>query len=127
MSCAKVQRMSAAQELQLERRYGDHLRLQVIEPGEMVVLWYPSANRDEAVFEAPDRLDITRNPNDHLGFGHGQHFCLGSNLAKWELRAAFRAVADTELLERLEPAAEPQWLTDLHVGAYKQALVRYRH
>ncbi|MEZ5409304.1 MAG: cytochrome P450 [Acidimicrobiales bacterium] len=100
---------------------------QTIKAGQHVGIWYGAANRDPRVFDRPYEIDITRNPNEHLGFGHGQHFCLGSNLAKWELRAAFRAVADTELLERLEPAAEPQWLTDLHVGAYKQALVRYRH
>ncbi|MDH4074353.1 MAG: cytochrome P450 [Acidimicrobiia bacterium] len=100
---------------------------QTIKAGEHVGIWYGAANRDPRVFDRPYEIDITRNPNEHLGVGHGQHFCLGSNLARWELRAAFRAVAGTELLERLEPAAEPQWLTDFHVGAYSQALVRYRH
>lgn len=99
---------------------------QTIRAGQHVGLWYGAANRDPRVFDRPYELDITRDPNEHLGFGHGAHFCLGSNLAKWELRAAFRAIATTDLLARLERAAEPEWLTDLHVGAYKEALVRYR-
>jgi cholest-4-en-3-one 26-monooxygenase len=98
---------------------------QTIKAGQHVGLWYGAANRDPRVFDRPYEIDITRNPNEHLGFGHGTHFCLGANLARWELRAAFRAVAHTELLANLERAAEPAWLTDLHVGAYKEALVRY--
>ncbi|MGD9750207.1 MAG: cytochrome P450 [Acidimicrobiia bacterium] len=97
---------------------------QVIRAGEMVVLWYPSANRDEAAFADPDRLDITRDPNDHVGFGHGPHFCLGANLARWELRAIFDALARARTLERLEVAGPPRWLTDLHVGAIAEIDVR---
>ncbi|MFV0524166.1 MAG: cytochrome P450 [Acidimicrobiales bacterium] len=97
-----------------------------IRAGDHVGLWYGAANRDPRVFDDPYRLDITRDPNDHVGFGHGAHFCLGANLARWELRAALRALAGTEVLARLEPAGEPRWLTDLHVGAYAEAPVRYR-
>ena len=66
-------------------------------PGEKVVLYYASANRDEAVFGPdPDAFDITRSPNPHLGFGGGgPHFCLGAHLARQEMRALFR-----ELLTR---------------------------
>ncbi len=98
---------------------------QRIRAGQHVGLWYGAANRDPRVFDRPYELDISRQPNEHLGFGHGAHFCLGANLAKWELRAAFRALASTQVLARLERAAEPLWLTDLHVGAYKEAQVRY--
>ncbi len=98
---------------------------QTIRAGQHVGLWYGAANRDPRVFDEPYRFDIGRDPNEHLGFGHGAHFCLGANLAKWELRAAVRALAHTEVLERLERASEPAWLTDLHVGAYNEALVRY--
>ncbi|MER7762454.1 cytochrome P450 [Streptomyces sp. NPDC097619] len=66
-------------------------------PGEKVVLYYASANRDEAVFGPdPDAFDITRDPNPHLGFGGGgPHYCLGAHLARQEMRALFR-----ELLTR---------------------------
>ena len=95
-----------------------------IRKGQMVVLWYPSANRDEDVFDQPDRLDIGRRPNDHVGFGHGPHFCLGANLARWELRAIFRALGAAGTLGRLQVAGEPRWLTDLHVGTIAEIAVR---
>jgi cytochrome P450 len=52
--------------------------------GDKVVLWFASANRDERVFEEPDRLMLDRAPNPHMGFGYGPHFCLGSHLARIE-------------------------------------------
>ncbi|MDQ0844759.1 cytochrome P450 [Streptomyces sp. V1I6] len=65
-------------------------------PGEKVVLFYASANRDESVFEDPDVFDITRSPNPHLGYGGGgPHYCLGAHLARQEMKALFR-----ELLTR---------------------------
>jgi cholest-4-en-3-one 26-monooxygenase len=57
-----------------------------IASGDRVILLYPSANRDEAVFEDPDRFDVTRRPNSHLAFGFGPHVCLGAPLARLELR-----------------------------------------
>ncbi|GAB4338447.1 MAG: cytochrome P450 [Dehalococcoidia bacterium] len=72
------------------------VRGQRIGEGERVVMWYPSVNRDEDVFPDPDRFDITRSPNDHLAFGIGEHFCLGANLARLELKVMFE-----ELLQRL--------------------------
>ncbi|OXM60448.1 cytochrome P450 [Amycolatopsis vastitatis] len=60
-----------------------------IRAGEKVLLLYPSANRDEEVFERPDEFDITRQPNDHVAFGFGAHFCLGSRLARLELEEMF--------------------------------------
>ncbi|MBV8462082.1 MAG: cytochrome P450, partial [Acidimicrobiales bacterium] len=67
-----------------------------IAAGDKVTLWWPSANRDEAVFERPFDFDIRRTPNPHLSFGHGGHFCLGANLARLEIRVVF-----DELLDRL--------------------------
>ena len=72
-----------------------------------MVMVYPSANRDEAVFEEPDRFRVDRTPNDHLALGWGSHFCLGANLARMEVR-----VAIGRLLERLpdlrpEPGTRP--------------------
>jgi len=94
-----------------------------IAAGDTVVLWYPSANRDERQFDEPYRLDLGRNPNYHLAFGHGQHFCLGANLARWELRAVFRELAPH--LRNLELAGEPARLPNLHVGAIGSMPVRW--
>ena len=61
--------------------------------GDRVTMWYPSANRDEAVFEDPFRFDITRHPNPHVSFGGGGvHFCLGASLARREVRAMFEQI-----------------------------------
>ncbi|MHB8464007.1 MAG: cytochrome P450 [Acidimicrobiales bacterium] len=63
---------------------------QIIEAGDSVVLFYASGNRDEAAFDEPHRFDVTRSPNDHVGFGGGgPHFCLGASLARTQLRAIF--------------------------------------
>jgi cholest-4-en-3-one 26-monooxygenase len=72
------------------------LRGQTIHEGDKVILYYVSANRDEDVFAEPNRFDVGRTPNDHLAFGIGEHFCLGSNLARLEIRIMFE-----ELLQRL--------------------------
>jgi cholest-4-en-3-one 26-monooxygenase len=72
------------------------LRGQKIKENDKVVMWYPSANRDEDVFPDPYRFDITRKPNEHLAFGIGQHVCLGGNLARLEMRIMFE-----EILKRM--------------------------
>lgn len=69
---------------------------QTIAPGDKVTLWWPSANRDETVFDQPFDFDIRRSPNPHLTFGHRAHFCLGANLARLEI-----GVLLDELLDRL--------------------------
>jgi cytochrome P450 family 142 subfamily A polypeptide 1 len=66
-----------------------------ISAGDQLVLMYSSANRDPAHFEDPEELDVTRNPNHHISFGFGTHFCLGASLARLEIRILFE-----ELLER---------------------------
>jgi cytochrome P450 len=72
------------------------IRGQEVKEGDRVVIWYASANRDEEVFPEADRFDVGRQPNDHLGFGIGPHFCLGAHLARLEIRIMFE-----ELLRRL--------------------------
>jgi len=73
---------------------------QTITKGQKLLLLYPSANRDETVFEDPERFDMTRTPNDHMAFGFGSHFCLGNRLARMELQVMF-----DRLLERLPDLA----------------------
>ena len=83
------------------------IRGQTIRKGESLVMWYPSANRDEDVFPDPYKFDITRDPNDHFAFGgFGEHFCLGAHLARWEMRAIFHALLP--VLPKLELASEPE-------------------
>jgi cytochrome P450 family 142 subfamily A polypeptide 1 len=66
-----------------------HIGHQPVSAGDRVLLAYPSANRDEVVFADPYRFDIRRDPNHHVAFGQGTHFCLGANLARLELRLLF--------------------------------------
>ncbi|MFK7895887.1 MAG: cytochrome P450 [Myxococcota bacterium] len=87
-----------------------------IEAGQDVGMWYPAANRDPAVFDRPYEFDITRNPNRHLAFGgYGAHFCMGANLARWELRSALRALIP--VLSEMELGGEPERCPNLHVSA----------
>jgi cytochrome P450 family 142 subfamily A polypeptide 1 len=82
-----------------------------IRQGEKLLLLYPSANRDETVFEDPFRFDIRRTPNEHVAFGFGPHFCLGANLARLELTIILEELMDRlptlELVERTEPPYRP--------------------
>ena len=70
------------------------LRGQTIRAGDKVTLWWASANRDEDVFVEPFRFDVRRDPNPHLTFGYGNHFCLGANLARIEMRLLFAGLLD---------------------------------
>jgi cytochrome P450 len=86
-----------------------------VKAGEKVVVWEGSANRDAAVFDSPDRFDVARKPNPHLGFGQGVHYCLGANLARLELRVLFE-----EMLPRFESVrvvAPVEWTrSNRHTG-----------
>lgn len=73
---------------------------ETIRAGQQVVLMYPSANRDPAHFEDPERFDVTRHPNHHISFGFGTHFCLGASLARLEVKTMFEALRDR--VERFE-------------------------
>jgi cytochrome P450 len=94
-----------------------------VKEGESLLLSYPSANRDEEVFDDPFRFDVGRDPNKHLAFGFGVHYCLGAALARMETRALF-----AELLPRLESvelAGQPEWVATTFVGGLKHLPIRY--
>jgi cytochrome P450 len=99
------------------------LRGQRIGEGDKVVVSFTSANRDEAVFADPDRFDIRRQPNPHLVFGHGPHFCLGTHLARTQMRALF-----DEVLARtssLTYAGPPTYLRSNFQRGVKRLPVRW--
>jgi len=94
-----------------------------IKKGESVLLSYVSANRDEDIFDEPARFDVGRDPNKHLSFGYGVHFCLGAALARMEINSFF-----TELLPRLdsiELAGDPEFIATIFVGGLKHLPIRY--
>jgi cytochrome P450 len=97
---------------------------QTIREGDKVVMWYASSNRDETRFEDPDRFDVRRNP-DHQAFGAGgRHFCLGTALARLELRILFE-----ETLKRypdIEIDGEPTWVESPFINQLKTLPVRLR-
>ena len=88
-----------------------------IAAGEKVVMFYSSANRDAEVFDHPERFDLSRSPNPHVGFGGGgRHFCLGAHVARAQLRAIF-----AELLDQLPgiEAGEPSYLAGNFIHAIR--------
>lgn len=100
------------------------LRGASIAAGQSMMMCYPSANRDEEVFEDPYRFDIGRPQHRHLAFGYGPHVCLGQHLAKLEMRIFYE-----ELLARIDSIAldgEPRWIQTNFVGGLKSLPVRYR-
>ncbi|TGB44536.1 cytochrome P450 [Mycolicibacterium peregrinum] len=94
-----------------------------IAKGESVYLAYVSGNRDEEIFANPHRFDVGRDPNKHLAFGYGVHFCLGAALARMEMNSLF-----TELLGRLdsiELSGTPELSATTFVGGLKHLPIRY--
>ena len=98
---------------------------QQIREGDNVLLMYPSANRDEDVFDDPFRFDIERTPNEHVAFGFGTHFCLGNSLARMELKVMFEQLLarlpDLELVSGDEPSYRPANF----VSGYESMKVRF--
>jgi cytochrome P450 len=99
------------------------IRGREIKEGQEVCLWYPSANRDEEVFSNADHFDVGRNPNDQIAFGKGEHFCLGVNLARLELRVTFEEI--TKRFGKVELAGEPERLRSNFIGGIKRMPVRF--
>jgi linalool 8-monooxygenase len=99
-----------------------------VRAGDKVVMWYASANRDESVFQDPDRFDVGRTATagggKHLGFGYGEHVCLGQRLAELQLRVAYE-----ELFARLadlKPAGPPRRLRSNFINGVKSLPVTFR-
>ncbi|MCH2171756.1 cytochrome P450 [Myxococcota bacterium] len=100
------------------------LRGKQIKTGDALALFYPSANRDEEVFEDPFEFRIDRRPNRHLGFGVGEHFCLGAHLARLELRVAYKHLLPR--IEEIELAGPVSRLHSALVGGVKRLPIRYK-
>ena len=99
------------------------LRGQKLREGDKVVIWYPSANRDEDVFPNPMHFDVGRSPNNHVAFGIGEHFCLGANLARLEIRAIFDEVI--RRMPDLEFAGPVRRLRSNFINGIKEMPVRF--
>jgi cholest-4-en-3-one 26-monooxygenase len=95
---------------------------QPIRAGERVVVWGGSCNRDELVFDDPDRFDLRRDPNPHVGFSFGEHFCLGAHLARLTLRVEFETLV--ERFADVELVGEPVRVRSNFVGGLKHLPVR---
>src|SRR5262249_13793912 len=95
-----------------------------IPAGDAVLLSYPSANRDEDVFERPDVLDVGRDPNPHVAFGFGAHFGLGPHLARMEGRAFYDELVPR--LSQIELDGSPSYIETLFVGGPKHLPIRYK-
>ena len=94
-----------------------------VKDGDKVVIWYASANRDEAVFADPSRFDVRRSPNPHVAFGGGgPHFCLGANLARLEIRVMFEELV--RALPSLEQVAPAERLRSNFINGIKHLQVR---
>jgi cholest-4-en-3-one 26-monooxygenase len=101
------------------------LRGRQIRKGQKALLLYPSANRDEEHFPDPFTFDIERNPNEHLAFGFGTHFCLGSSLARLELRVLFEQLLERLPAIRLVDRAEPDYRPANFVSGYETMKVAW--
>jgi cholest-4-en-3-one 26-monooxygenase len=101
------------------------LRGQPLRAGQKLMLFYPSANRDEDIFDDPFRFDIRREPNEHVAFGFGPHFCLGASLARLELTAMFDRLLDRLPDMALVDAGEPGYRAANFVSGYEHMPVRF--
>jgi cholest-4-en-3-one 26-monooxygenase len=97
---------------------------QALKEGDKVSIWYISANRDEDVFDEPFRFDITRQPNEHVGFGGGgPHHCLGANLARMEIQLLLEEMA--RRIPSIERTGEPKPLRSNFIAGIKHMPVKF--
>ena len=97
---------------------------QKIRAMESLCLLYPSANRDTEVFDDPDTFRVDRAPNPHIGFGIGEHFCLGANLARLEIRIALEKLVPR--IQSVELAGDMERMRSSFLGGVKRMPVRLR-
>jgi cytochrome P450 len=110
------QRRTATRDVELE---GAKVRA-----GQKLVMYYASANRDQEVFDRPDEFDVTRQPNDHVAFGGGgPHFCLGSHIARLEIRTLFRQILSR--LPDIERSGETTWIPSNFICGPESLPVRF--
>jgi cytochrome P450 family 142 subfamily A polypeptide 1 len=102
---------------------------QTMAEGDTVLLVYPSANRDEDVFDDPFRFDVERDPNEHVAFGFGPHFCLGNSLARLELSVMFDRLAerlpDIRLADGITDESQLAWRTANFITGYERMPVAF--
>jgi cytochrome P450 len=111
----------------LRRRTAKHdteLAGKQIRERDKVVMYFGSANRDAAKFSGPDRLDLSRMPNQHIAFGTGPHGCLGQHIARIEIDAILHEVLTR--MDDLEISGEPEWLPSNFISGPKHLRVRFR-
>jgi cytochrome P450 family 142 subfamily A polypeptide 1 len=101
------------------------LRGKKLAEGQKLLLLYPSANRDERVFRDPFTFDAGRQPNEHVAFGFGTHFCLGNSLARLELRVMFEQLLARLPDIELADATEPTLRASNFISGYEQMPVRF--
>ena len=94
-----------------------------VRAGDRVILLYPSANRDESVFADPYTFDIRRDPNPHVAFGFGTHFCLGASLARLELRMLLTRL--TRRITNLRVVTPPDIEPNIFVGAVRSCRLAF--
>jgi cytochrome P450 len=94
-----------------------------IQAGERLALWFPSANRDETVFDDPYTFDVKRTPNEHVAFSKGEHFCGGAHLARLELRLTLEALLPR--MNQIEVTAKVERLRSNFLAGIKHMPVRF--
>jgi cholest-4-en-3-one 26-monooxygenase len=93
--------------------------------GDELLLMYPSGNRDESIFDAPERFDVGRQPNPHIAFGFGTHFCLGAALARLEVRVMFEELLPRLRNLRLAPSTAPERIPNAFVRVFRSLHVEF--
>ncbi len=110
---------SSVQGIERFTKVESQLGVQTIPAGQMAIVWMGSANRDEAQFERPDEFVVDRDPNPHLSFGNGIHFCLGAPLARLEGKIVLSAVLERLPNLRIDPNATLEFIPSISVHGVK--------